>query len=576
MEIPDKSATAREKAVAIEGDTLDAVSNQRSVRSLYPVALFALLTVLLLCLFLFSPVTVTLDGYSHLYGGQALRLMLAGQPQVRSNFSYNSILLPNWLCAFLLAALSNIVSSELALKLLIVLIWIVFLISLYSCIDTTAYNRRQRAQVLLVLLPLALNGYLTLGFYGFLMSASMCIFVLGILLRHGLRMPVRLQCLTACLLLLAYVSNPVPVIVSFLFPCAYFIAGIVVHWSDGRRRPGTALKETVFYVWPWLAPACIMPWFYLRLAKTTVEGSPDESITYKLAHRTVELTRDALLYFSPSENIGTVFVALLSIISVGVLLRHRKLFVQNPLRFTSLAVLVVSAMVLYVIVPDRVGDGGHIANRFLFHAAIFLVLLALTNGAFDRRLLTLCSLVAALSVVGFAGEYLLLSKHLAPAVADVRLAMESLPRHSRILIMAYRTTSSSCEGWPLLKRTVPERHWAIGGALKNELIVLNDYEATTSHFPLQYLTTRYSGVIDEVTPAADWSSEENRAAWNKILMSDSGVDFVVTWGVSWAISRAANCADSKYSPFEEALKSRYEMVFLKQGASRVGLWRKRG
>src|ERR1035441_9850801 len=103
-------------------NTLDAVSKKHSVWSLYPVLLFALLVVLLLYLFLFLPITITLDGYSHLYGGQVLRLMLGGQPEVHSNFYYNSILVPNWLDALFLAALSNIVSNELALKLLIVLI----------------------------------------------------------------------------------------------------------------------------------------------------------------------------------------------------------------------------------------------------------------------------------------------------------------------------------------------------------------------------------------------------------------------------------------------------------------------
>jgi hypothetical protein len=551
--------------------TLTTTSKKPSVLRLCPVLLFGLLVVLVLYVFLVAPVTVTLDGYSHLYGGEALRSMLGGQPEVHSNFSYNSILLPNWLCALFLAALSTIVSSDLALKLLIVLIGIALISSLYFCIDATLYHRHQRAQVLVVLLPFALNGYLTLGFYGFLISSSMCIFILGLHLRHSLRMPVRLQCLTACLLLLAYLSNPVPVIISFLFPCASFISDAIIHWHDGWRRSAAALKHHAFDTWPWLAPACMLPWFYLRLSKAAAAGLPAESITFKLTHRIVELARDAVLYISPTENVGTLFIALLSIILAGVFLSRRKLFMQNRLRFTNLTVLIFSTMILYLIVPDYAGDGAHIANRFLFHSALFLVLLALTSGVLDAQLLTLCSLLAALSVVGFAGEYLLLSKRLAPAVAEVRAAMEIVPRHSRILIMGYRMTPSPCEGWPLLKRTIPERHWALLGALKNELIVLNDYEANTSHFPLEYLTRRYRGVINEVNLGADLSAEQNRAAWLETLNSDSDVDFVVSWGVP----RGVDCMRSVYSPFGEALKSRYDVVVSVQGTSHVELWRKR-
>jgi hypothetical protein len=559
-------------------NTLDAVSKKHSVWSLYPVLLFALLVVLLLYLFLFLPVTITLDGYSHLYGGQVLRLMLGGQPEVHSNFYYNSILVPNWLDALFLAALSNIVSNELALKLLIVLIGTALISSLYFCIDATLYHRHQRAQVLIVLLPFALNAYLTLGFYGFLISSSLCIYVLGLLLRHGLRMPLRLQCVTACLLLVAYFSNPVPVIISFLFPCAYFIADAVIHWRDGWRRSATALKRHAFDIWPWLPTACILPWFYVRLSKVSALPGAEphaDSMTFTLTRRIEALARDAFLSISPTANVGTLFIALLSILLAGVLLCPRKLFVQNPLRFTSLTVLIVSTMVVSLVVPDQVGDGSDIVNRFLLHSAIFLVLLGLTSGVFNARLLTLCSLVAALSVIGFAGEYLLVSKRLAPEVAEVRLAMESVPRHSRILIMGYRMTPSSCSSLPLLQMTVPERHWALVGALKNELIVLNDYQANTSHFPLKYLTSRYTGVFNEVDLSrdeVDLIGEQKRAAWFEILKSDPDVDFVLSWG----ISRGPNCRNSVYPPFEEALKNRYDMVFFKQGSSRVELWRKRG
>jgi hypothetical protein len=547
------------------GSPLVTASKEHSVWNLFPVLLLALLVVLLLCVFLFAPVTVTLDGYSHLYGAAALRWMLGGQPEAHSNFSYNSVLVPNWVCAFLLAALSSIVSNEWALKLLVVLIGMALLSSLYFCIDPTLYQPHQRAQVLIALLPFALNAFLALGYYGFLISSSLCIFVLGLLLRHGLSMPLRMQCVAAWFLLLAYFSHPLPVIISFLFPFALFMADTIIYLREGWRRSATALKRLAFYIWPWMPPACLLPWFYLRLSKVA-EPRPD-SIMSKVTQRTLALARDAVPSISPTADVATLFVALLTILLAGVILCRRKLLVQNRFRFTSLTVLMVSTLVLFLTVPDAVGDGTDIAKRVLLYSAIFLVLLALSSGVFDAQLLTLSSLIAAISVIGFAGEYLVVSKRLAPAVAEVRLAMESVPRHSRILIMGYRMTPSSCDGSPLLQMSVPERHWALIGALKNELIVLNDYEAYTTYFPLESLTPRYADVQDEV----DLNSEQDRAVWFNILKSDPDVDFVVSWGVS----RRANCTNAVYPPFEEALKTRHDMVFFKQGASRVELWRKR-
>jgi hypothetical protein len=547
-------------------ENLTATPKKHSIWNVYPVTLFAVLAVFLLYVFFFAPASVTLDGYSHLYGAKVLSWMLEGYPEVHSYFSYNSLLLPNWLCALLLAALSSIVSNELALKILIVLSGMALLSSLYYCIDATPYHRQQRAQVLIVLLPFASNAYLTFGFYGFLLSSSMCLFVLGLILRHGLRMSLHLQLLTASLLLVAYFSHPLPVILSFMFPCAQFIAEVVVQRRDGLRRSG--LDRLAFALWPWSLPACLILWFYLRLAEA---GQPHTySVTENVRGRAIALARDAVLYISPTPSCGTLFIALLSVLLVGMLLRPRRLFVKNRLRFTTLTVLIVSSMVFYLLVPSAVGDGSDIDNRVLLFSAFFLVLLVLIGGALDAQFLTVCSLIAALSVIGFGAEYLHVSKELAPAVAELRLAMVRVPEHSRILILGYRLTPS-CKRWPLLDMTVPERHWALASILERQLIVLNDYEARTSHFPLKYLRLRPKGSIDET----DVNSEQKRAAWLEVLSNDPDADFVVSWG---APSGPSNCATAEPvgPPFEEVLRIKYDLVFVKQDTSRVELWRKRG
>jgi hypothetical protein len=354
--------------------------------------------------------------------------------------------------------------------------------------------------------------------------------------------------------------------INFLYPCAYFIAEVITHWRDGWRGFATALKRCAFDVWPWLPPACIIPWFYLRLSKASPRNP--YSLPLNLKDRTIALARDAVLSIAPTPSVGTLFIVLLSICFIGVVLSYRKLFAQSPLRFTTLTVLIVLTLGAYLTVPDQVGNGSDIANRFLLYAALFLVVIAFTGGIIDARLLTLCSMVAAFLVVVFAGEYLLISRRLAPAVVELRSAMEGVPRHSRILILGYRM-SPSCQGWPLLERAMPERHLALASTLKNELVVLNDYEAASLDFPLNYRRSMPAGVVNEV----DLSSNLQRAAWQEILESDPDVDFVVSWG---APSGVNNCASSVGPPFEDALESKYDLVFSKRGASSVELWRKRG
>lgn len=534
-----------------------------SISSAYQVPLAALLAFSVLYVFFFAPASVTLDGYSHIYEAKVLSRMLAGHSDVHRYFYYNSPLLPNWLCALFLAALSSIIPGELALKILITLTALLLLSSLYYCIDARRYSRQQRAQVLIVLLPFALNAYLTLGFYGFLISSSICIFVLGLLLRHGLAMRLRLQLVTAGLLIGAYFAHPLPVALSLLFPCAQFIGELLTERRDDSRRP--ELKHLVLSLWPWVLPACAVLWFSLRLANTNHPHS--YSLVGIVKGRITGLARDAVLSISPTPSCGTLFIALLALLLASALLHRRQPFVQDRLRFATLTVLMLSTIILYFCAPTAVGDGLGIAYRILLFFAFFLVLLALGSGVVDEKLLTLCSAVAALLVIGFAAEYIHVSREMAPALAELRTATERIPKRSRILLMAYRLTPS-CKRWPLLDRSRPEDHWALSSALRNELIVLNDYEALTSHFPIKYSTWRPAGSIDDPIP------QEQTAAWLAVLHDDHDADFVVSWGVP---SGDSNCTAVPVSPpFEETLRADYDLVSVKQDNSRVQLWRKRG
>jgi hypothetical protein len=446
--------------------------------------------------------------------------------------------------------------------------------SLCFCVRPAQQSRHERAQTLLVLLPFALNSFLILGYYGFLISASLCFFVLGLLIRHGLTLPVRLQCVSACLLLAAYVSHPFPVAISFLFPCAWVLASALAR----RREVGLASAATArdaLAMWPWLPPALLVVWFSLRL--TAVEAPRGAAAAVGVTSRVVATARGAVLSISPGASAGTanspgtypptawLSVALLVLLLVAVLMHRRQLGARDSVRSFALTVLVIASLALSLIVPDRVGDGSGIVMRVLFHAAVFLVLLALVSGALGPRLSALCALVASLIAIGFAREYQLAASRLAPALAEVRAAMQRIPVHSRILILGYRMTPL-CEGGPLLKMTFPERHAAMSGALANELIVLNDYQAHTSHFPLRHVNARYEDAVDEFSTY----SAAQQAAWLEILRARSDVDWVVSWG----LSGDPLCRTTVGSPYEYSLRGSFERVRLEEGASRVALWRR--
>jgi hypothetical protein len=305
--------------------------------------------------------------------------------------------------------------------------------------------------------------------------------------------------------------------------------------------------------------------------------------------------RDAVLSVSPGGYPAAFSTALLMVLVVGIFVRLRKggasekersAPVQIPtapfqptapsqtsaksaldyLRFATLAGLAVMTLALSVIAPDRVGDGSEIVMRLVFHAAVFLVLLAFAGAALQPALVTLCCTLAVLWVIAFAGEYHVAARRVAPAVAEVRSAMSDIPARSRILILSHRMTPL-CEGGAFLTRTFPERHAALAGAIENELIVLNDYQAHTSHFPLVHRNGRHRDVVDEF----DSFSPRQREGWMEILSRADDVDFVVAWG----LSGDPLCRNTVRAPYEYILRSAYELDRLEEGFSRVAVWRRR-
>ncbi len=521
------------------------------------VPLFWLLMALLFGVFLFAPVTVTLDGYSLLYGAHTLRQMFHGQPEIQQYFSYNSFLIPNWLSTLTLAGFASVMPDELALKLLLVLSMTMLLASLFFCVDTREYNSRQRAQVLIVLLPFAINGYLTLGFFGFFISTSICLFIIGMLLRHGLEIESKVP--IVLLLLIAYFFHPLPVLVTFVFVASHVLSAVLVrgslNWRDSRY---------LLQAWPWAVPAALILWFYVRLSSVSQNR---HSFIETLKNRAILLSAPkGLSLVSPSPTSAAVFIALLGILGASLFIFTKRASTQEQLRSLTLVIFSLCTFILYFVLPEKIGDGSNIADRTLQFVIFGLVLLSVRRGALDQRLLTVCSILAAFCVTAFAAEYMIVSRRLSPGLTELRTATKDVPPLSRVLVLSYLLTPS-CEVWPLFDRSLPQRHWALSVATAKNLVVLNDYEASTSHFPLRYRDSRFTSIIDEL----DLEGSKNMDAWNEVLgRRDKDVDYILSWGVPSGVS---SCPAPVAPPLEDRLGVGYDRIVSNQGTSRVGVWR---
>jgi len=524
---------------------------------------------LLAAVILLSPITVSLDGYSHLYNAHMLARRLGGDATARTYFVYNSPFLPSWVLPLALAALSRILSLEVSLKLLILAVGMALVGALLRATDSGRMEVGQQWSKALLLLPIVVNGLLTLGFYAFLCSSAICILVLRSILRHGLKTSKVRQIGRLALLLAAYFFHPFPPLLSLLFPSSYLIAVLVSlpRWSF--RRAVRIVRRKLIYFWPWAPILALTLVFALRLNSQHPTTAPPDSLVHSVAARALEVSRpDGLLYLSPSPAAGSLFLAFLTVVGTRALL-NRASSPRAGLRLATLRIGLLLILLAYILTPDAIGDGLYLPQRILFYAILLLVLLSLNESTSDPRLVAAGCLLATLVLSAFAGEYVLVSRRMAPSLVAFRESMSVVPAGSPTLLLGYRTTPN-CTGWPLLERAVPERHWAMGVAAAKGLMVLNDYEAATNDFPLRY---RHPEIGSDVVDELDVSNEKKLAAWNAVLRrNDPSAEFVIVWGVPRGVS---SCPAPIAPPLEDVLSLHYERIISTEGASPIQIWRRR-
>lgn len=221
---------------------------------------------------------------------------------------------------------------------------------------------------------------------------------------------------------------------------------------------------------------------------------------------------------------------------------------------------------VYLVIPDRIGNGAFISRRVLLTLLCAVAVLALSGDvSFDSRYLRLCASIAAVIMVIVCAEYMRVSVRLAPAVRELKNAMAHVKPRSTVLLLSYRLTPA-CSGSPLTESAMPERHWGLFGAMAQDLVVLNDYEPASEDFPVEYWERRFAAIDSEF----DFSPPAV-AAWSGALDKAKDVTYVVSWGVP--SGTMSDCGAWVPAPLQENLKRTYQMEFEDRQTSRVQIWR---
>jgi hypothetical protein len=513
---------------------------------------------------LLAPVPLSLDGPSHLYSAVVMRHLFAGDAFYQQYFHFNSLLVPNWLGPLMTAiftAHSSVRYGILTMNVAVIALTVGALYFVVQKSSAARPNVEQRFLALAIVMPVAVSAFLSMAFWGFLISADLCFVAVTLLQQER---TVRRRCLIWLLVLLGAWAHPVPAMLTALFPILSYVGAR----SAGGAAPHSAGKLAARFAWdilPWCVAGLAVVSFTLALAKHPATMPFD--LKFLLGERLLRMVRaDGLNDVSPTATaIGpfVVYVALLGFAALQALSLKRNAGWSGF--HWQLSCFAVILLALYFIAPDAIGNGSVISPRLLWMAIAAACLVA-TSGQLASNMLFLRSLawLSALIMLVFSAEYVIASRRMAPAVGELNEAMTNLPRHSKMLLLGYALTPG-CSRWPLLAKTEPERHMALLATIPRELILLNDYEPATEHFPLEYRDRRFAAITDNFT-----FTEPENAAWKSGLDAAERGTFVLSWGVP--SGRNQGCPAWLDAPLMDTLQQHYALRYQSANASRIQVW----
>lgn len=527
------------------------------------VFLFMVAALTLLAAMVVAPVPLSLDGPSHIYSAVVMRHLFVGDALYREYFQFGSLLIPNWLASVITAVIAMPGGSRWTIVVMNVLVILLTVVALYFVVRRSGGALKcseHRFYVLTILMPLAVNVFLILGFWGFLISADLCFIAVGLLQDDRI---VWRRIVAPVLVLLGFWAHPVPVMLTALIPAAGYARAMFEVRGSGRDTAKNLTAGFAVDILPW----CVAGLFIARFTFVLASHAAKEPVNFRsqVANRLIDLARpEALSGVSPTATVGGLFIVYIALLGVGALAPYG---VRHVFRW-QLTVFVGILLVLFFIVPDSVGNGSYIAQRALWIAIVATGVIAV-SGVLASNILYLrsCAICATTITIVFAAEFLLVSRRMEPAVQELRVALANVPRRSKTLLLGYRATPR-CDRWPILEKTEPERHWALIETIPRELIVLNDYEPGTEHFPVEYRDQRFSSISDEFK-----FTVAKEAAWGRALDSAEAGTFVLSWGVP--SGGTSGCEAWVEPPLLDNLRRHYELRYENANNSRVQVWERR-
>lgn len=420
--------------------------------------IFHAVPVLLLNLF------VSHDGPAHLDNANIINnLLLHADSPAHDFFEFNPIILPNWTGHVLLMLFNYLLPAWLAEKLLLLLYIITFPLAyryLLKSINPEALS------ISYLVFPFIYTLLLYLGFYNFLLSIPLMLFVLACWLRKREGISRNFLVLLASMFVLLYFTH----LLNFLILLG--ICGANLLWDifqqKGKKNIWQLVMRQAFQLFLTSIPALVLALLFI------IKGNSEGVVKYMKIRELISLIYDVAPMSSISGDNERIYSLIVFCVFAGLLLvqlgyrqlaEHKEKSGMGRWGFIVLLVLV-----LFFSFPTEASTGGFISHRLSLFFFLFL-------GFFIATLYrsTMVSWLMVFVVMGTSlyrlNYYYLESKKLSDGAFRIYEAGSQIEDKSTVLPLNY------------------SNNWLFGNVLhyagcEKDVVILENYEADKIHFPL--------------------------------------------------------------------------------------------
>jgi hypothetical protein len=416
------------------------------------------------------------DGPCHLANAKAMLAMwtVPGEDFYSRFYTISDQPNPNWLTNILLVALLPIVKGAVAEKILISGYVLLMLVSLNQLLRKLSGGRHLFTALFLVFI---FNNTLAQGFYNFSFSISFFLLLVNSwlgYLEHNRNLS---AVWIFAFMLLTYFSHPVSfgygIVVCFSLLLSYAASG---YFSGDAKRITKYAMVLILCALPFLL-------FFLTFAENSAKHG--KIVPAFMPERLTELMSfDYLVNYSSKEVLvvkllGVIFTVLFFLVFVFKLVTKRYIHKLDGLLLSLLIVVYA-----FLNMPDKMMGGG----LFVMRTGLYLFLIT----GFCAAYLLSNKVKNIFGIIGFLCFLLLVTIRIPIMYAGAQIVKEHatvsrlMPEGSVLLPLNFNKMGKGKDGNILADRNEVYGHVAQYIGADNEILVLDNYEANTGYFPLNW------------------------------------------------------------------------------------------